>query len=142
MWKYLNFRGEIMINDKTLAKLAAVVFAVGIVALFVVVQMAEPLVVEAKDVDEELIGKAVVLDVSVEKIIIKDGHIFIDGSDGTGEVRIVMFVSDAKKQEDVYNVTENDTISVTGKVSLYKGSLEVIASSIERVNENNASDEK
>lgn len=64
------------------------------------------------------------------KYVSKNNHIFMDVSDGSGSINVVVFNDTALKMKglniDPYSLKEQDTICITGKVDIYKNELEII----------------
>jgi len=58
------------------------------------------------------------------------GHIFLTLNDGTGEIPVAIF-STTVEREGIKGVGEGDSIEAAGKVSIYKGALEIIASGVD-----------
>jgi len=118
-----------MITDKQLMKVCIVIAIVGFAFLFVVLQFITPESIKIKDINEKMIGRIATINGTVNSFSEKDGNIFIKLGDDTGNITVVMFQSDAKNF-NFGNLKKSGRVSVTGKVSLYKSELEVVAISI------------
>lgn len=109
-------------DDRTLIKISLAWSLIGIFALILIASYSVPDQIKIKDL-ESYVGKTVSLQGEVLKINTKGSTTFIDFKDESGVITIVAF-------DKVQNITMNNTISVTGKVQLYKNELELIASKI------------
>ena len=96
-------------------------------ALFIFVQFTEPLKIDVSRIDDSMLGQNVELSGQIESFSAKDGNVFFTLNDETGKIKVVMFESGAKRDAGVYALTDGSNISVTGKISLYKSELEIIA---------------
>lgn len=81
--------------------------------------------VEVSEIDKSSAGKTLEISGEVTSSRKTSGHLFLDVNDSTGEILVVQF--DSKK-----NIDEGEKVNVTGHVSIYKGTLEVIAKEIEK----------
>ena len=106
-----------------LLKLALIWSIVGIFILLCVAVLTEPPEVKISELGQYL-DKMVVVSGFVQDATYKEKVSFIDLSDGTDWITVVVF---DKMEKRIY---EGDQISVRGKVSLYKGKLEIIADEI------------
>lgn len=120
-------------NDKTLMRLSLVIAIVGLAALMVAANFAEPKKVEISSIGEEMIGHNVKVNGSVESASINDGNIFISLADGNSSIDIVMFKQNAKNNAVAYNLKKGDFIIVEGKVNFYRNDLEIVADSLKRI---------
>lgn len=120
-------------DDKMLLRLSVLIAAAGLVSLIAAAQYAEPKIVEVSAIDEHMIGQSVVVNGTVESVSLKDGTVFIEITDGTKSIDIVMFEQEAKNSKDAYTIKKPDMIAVAGKVSFYRNSLEIVADSITRI---------
>ena len=118
-----------MISDKSLAWICLGITVVGIVILFFIVQLIEPLTIEPGEINRGMDGQAVVTEGSISSFTEKDGNVFITLND---ELKVVMFKSDAE-DSIVYDLKNDDRIRVEGRVSIYRDELEVIAEKIELI---------
>lgn len=120
-----------MISDSRLMKLSLAVSVIGIVVLFFIVQLTEPLVVKITEINEAMNGQNIITNGTVSSFFTKDGNVFFTLSDN-GEIKVVMFKRDAEKIENSYELKNGDKIRVSGKVSIYSDELEIIAERIEK----------
>lgn len=117
-----------MISDDSLLKASVILSVTGIAALFALSFLLEPQKVTPDEITSEMIGNIVEVSGVVDEISIKEGNIFIT----LGVMRIVMFKKQASRDPVVYDIENGNKITVRGKVSIYKGELEVIAEGIKR----------
>ncbi len=118
-----------MISDRSLIRISLAISAIGLVLLFLFVQFYQPAKIGAGDITEGMSGNIVNVAGTVDKINVNDGNIFIDFSDETGNINIVMFQKDAVNT-DAYSIKDGDSVTITGKVTVYKMRLEIVASSV------------
>ena len=119
-----------MITDKQLMKVCIVIAILGFAFLFVVSQFITPEGIKIKDIDDKMIGRIATINGTVNSFSEKDGNIFINLGDDTGNITVVMFQSDAKRF-DLSMLKKSSNILVIGKISLYKSELEIIADSMQ-----------
>lgn len=119
-----------MIKDKTLIKVSLAVSLIGMAMLFAAVKFMEPLSMEIGKIDETTIGRNVVVAGTVQSISIKEGNVFVTLADNADTINIVMFRQAAKKNATVYDTKKGSVVAVKGKVDIYNGGLEIIASEI------------
>ena len=120
-------------KDKTLMKISLIISVVGLVALFVFVQFTEPSKVSISQISDSMLGQNVEVSGLIESFTTKNNNVFFTLDDGTGNISIVMFESIARKNPEVYALKDQIRVSVTGKISLYKSELELIASSLKLI---------
>lgn len=119
-----------MISDSQLRKIAFVFAIIGIAGIVAVAQFSKPEQVKAAEINEAMLGSIVELAGRAANLTEKDGHIFMDVADDSGSIKVVMFERTARTQKGVYVLKKGDNVTVTGKVLLYKGELEVQADEI------------
>lgn len=78
---------------------------------------------EIMEIRDDMIGKAVTLSGTVYSISEKNGNIFLNLYDGTGNIDVVAFRTSV-------SVTKGQNVTVSGKVAVYNNKLEVIANEI------------
>ena len=110
-------------RDKTFLKIALAWSIIGIFLLILIANYTAPPELNIIELGENM-GKTVVVDGIVDKTTYKKEVSFIDLKDSTGKITVVLFDNPAKK------VYANDEIKVKGKISEYKGELEIIADEI------------
>jgi DNA/RNA endonuclease YhcR with UshA esterase domain len=118
-------------EDKQIFKLALFTTIFGLVGMMFSANYIMPQEVKIKDINRGMLDKEVsiegmVLDVSESQ---KGGTYFLDLMDGTGKIKVVIFESAANEIQKT-NITiktfKNRRVRVLGRVSEYRGSLEVI----------------
>ena len=76
-------------------------------------------------------GKHVLVNGTVSGFRITNGNIFFKLGDGTGNITVVMFERAARSKNIA--VGDGDSAEVRGQINVYKSELEIIASSIVKV---------
>lgn len=104
----------------------------GLVALFIITLSIEPREITVSEISSELSGQVVVASGTISSYFSKEGNVFITLEDGAS-IKVVMFSRDAQKQPWVYDLRKGDSISVQGRVQLYKNELEIVAESVKVV---------
>jgi exonuclease VII large subunit len=120
-----------MISDSQLIRLSFAIAVAGVVVLFFVVQLTEPLAVRIVEINEAMSGQSVITNGTVSSLSIKDGNIFFTLSDEEA-IKVVIFKKDAEKNE-AYQLENGDKIRVEGKVSIYRDELEIVVEKIENI---------
>ena len=119
-------------EDRLLAKISLVLAIVGVVALFFVVESIKPRGVRIGEIGYSMVGETIIVNASVKDISSRGGHVFLKLFDGN-QIGAVMFERDARRQPEVYNLSENDFITVVGEVNDYRGDLEIVVKSFKRL---------
>lgn len=120
-------------NDSDLLKLSFGVATFGLVLLFFVSSYSTVPVVKVSELSYDDTGIKVAVKGEVTSVRIhKDGHIFLEVSDGTGEISIAIFKNVAEKldtavKECITNI--GASVEVAGEVKEYRESLEIIPQS-------------
>jgi aspartyl/asparaginyl-tRNA synthetase len=119
-----------VLSDDQIIKISLVFSFAGIIALFILVLTTEPGFVEINSIDSSMLGENVKTVGYVKGAFESNGHVFLtleDGGPASKSIKVVMFKRDAEKQPNIYSVRKGDNITVLGKISIYKGELEIIA---------------
>jgi len=117
------------LDNAGLHKISLGTSAIGLILLFLVSEATQVDTVKISEIDYDMAGSLVsVTGNIVSKRIHDDGHIFLKIEDDTGKISAVIFSSDAKKLDPVLLscLETGKTVSVTGMVEEYQGSLEMI----------------
>jgi len=109
-------------DDRTLIKISLAWALIGIFALIFIASYGQPEQIKISELENN-IGKTVLLQGKIFSITVKGDTGFIDLSDDTGNATIVAF-------EKITNITVGNTVAAKGKVQMYKGEPELIASEI------------
>jgi RecJ-like exonuclease len=120
-----------MISDSQLMKLSFAITVIGVVSLFFIVQLIEPLFVRIGDINEAMSGQLIVTEGSISAISTTDGIVFLTLS-GNGTIDVVVFSKDAEKN-NAYELKIDDTVRIEGRVSIYENKLEIIGEKIEKL---------
>jgi DNA/RNA endonuclease YhcR with UshA esterase domain len=122
--------GAAMITDEKLRKICLVFIIIGLVGMVLFSQYSTPTAKRINEIGEEHVGKSIQVSGKISSISVNEGNIFIDMSEGSDTITIIMFERTARTQKESYNLSENQSITVFGKVSLYKEELEIVADKI------------
>ncbi len=118
-------------EDKKIFKLALFTAIFGLVGMMFSANYIMPQEVKIKDINRGMLDKEVsmeglVMDVSESQ---KGGTFFLELMDGTGKIKVVIFESTANEIQKT-NITiktfKNRRIRVLGRITEYRGNLEVI----------------
>ena len=117
------------INFMDILKISIAIAIVGIITLFFIVQFNNETVEKINDLKIGQISK--ITGMITSAFVSKNDDVFLKVADDTGEISVVAF----KKSniDTAYYLENGDQVSVTGRVEEYKGSLEIIASKIEKI---------
>ena len=110
-------------KDSLLLKIALIWTVLGIFILFFVSTYFEPEEVIISDLSLH-VNKAVYVKGTISEVSYKETVSFIDLEDDSGKIDVVLF--ELPKQ----SLKTGDFIKVKGKVTIYKGNLEIIAQEI------------
>lgn len=110
-------------KDSALLKIALIWSLIGIFILLLVAVYTEPREIAISELDKH-IDEVVVVSGFIDYVNYKEKISFIDLRGYSGDIQIVVF-DDMNK-----SISIGDQIAVKGKVSLYKGDLEIIADEI------------
>jgi DNA/RNA endonuclease YhcR with UshA esterase domain len=107
-------------RERTFLIVAVIWSLIGLFILIILASFTEPPKLNISELENQ-IGKIVELDaVNVVSVSYKEDTVFLTLEDSTGKISAVYF------ENPKYEIIENDTIAVKGKVQLYKGDLEII----------------
>lgn len=115
-------------DDSNLLRISILVSTLGLVLLFFVSIHSQPSLVEVAGLTYDDVGSKVVVKGEVMSKSVKDGHIFIKISDGTGKILIAIFQNAAEKisEEKLGCIQVESIVEVAGEVNEYRGSLEIV----------------
>lgn len=110
-------------DDKDLKKICLLCTIIGLSLLFIISTTIKPLSLKIIEINPDLINKNI--EISGKAIYVKksEGLTVLKIKDETGIIDAVIF--------EKRNINRNQEISLIGKVSRYKGKLQIIANSIE-----------
>lgn len=111
-------------DEKTLLKAALVCSIVGIFIIFIFADKLEPSLVNISDVSESFIDQDVKIRGTIVSSRITSSVLMFDIKDETGAIKVVAF-----DKED-FESGESQIVEVLGKVTEYKGVLEIEAKKI------------
>ncbi|MEE8402742.1 MAG: exodeoxyribonuclease VII large subunit [Candidatus Hydrothermarchaeaceae archaeon] len=117
-------------NDSDLLKMSFGVATVGLVLLFIVSSYSTVSVVKISELSYDDTGSKVAVRGDVISVRThKDGHIFIEVDDGTGELTIAIFKNVAEKLDTAARecITKvGARVEIAGEVKEYRERLEII----------------
>ncbi len=117
-------------NDSDLLKMSFGVATFGLVLLFVVSSYSTMPVVKISELSYDDTGSKVAVKGDVTSVRThKDGHIFLEVNDGTGELSITIFKNVAEKLDTAARecITKvGSEVEVAGEVKEYRERLEII----------------
>ncbi|ADP77350.1 nucleic acid binding OB-fold tRNA/helicase-type [Methanothermus fervidus DSM 2088] len=120
-------------DDRDISLIAGVGVLVGIIGIIITSNMSLTPEVKIDQIGQESIGKKIKISGFVEKISkSKSGTYFLTVRDCSGLIPVVIFSSLAEKMKDNGIIIEEFSkkfINVEGRVSVYKGELEIIPDS-------------
>jgi len=109
-------------DDRTLVKISLAWSLIGVFVLIFIASYAEPEQIEIKNL-ENYVGKTVLIRGEVVGMSARESASFMGISDDSGNTTAVAF-------EKITNISIGNIVAVKGKVQLYKGEPELIASEI------------
>jgi len=118
-----------MLDDKTIFRVSIALAAAGIILLTLAAYFLQPAKIAISEIDESQVGKVARITGTIESISGTDTR-FLKLSDGYGSITIVVFEREARNI-DMEGLKVGEEISLTGKISLYRGEIEVILSSLD-----------
>ncbi len=118
-----------MISDRKLIRISLLVAVIGIACIYLVTFFIGPESRTIASITENDAGKHIIVNATVLEKRVKDGNVFLDLGDGTGNITAVMFERTARGT-DIYAVKEGDDILINGQINIYKDELEIIANSV------------
>ena len=127
---YLSFIVKaFMITDKNLVKICIIVSFIGILLLVLYSWNFSVQKYDILDIDEDLIGNKIKTQAVVENVSKSGGNYFIDFKDSNLKGFIPSV--DSGKINDISNLSTSNVIDIEGKITLYKGGLEIIIQNLE-----------
>jgi len=117
-----------MISDRDIFKISSILFAISFSILVLIAVFTTPKYIPLRKINSGIIGHTIKTSGTVKYIYSKNGNYFITLENVT-RMKIVFFSSQARNN-DMRSVKKNMTIEVIGKVSKYKGELEIIGEQI------------
>lgn len=118
-------------EDYIIFKIALVTSVLGLLGMIFFAEQINPREVKIKDINRGMLDE----DVSLEGVVLevkqssKSNTFFLDIMDGTGKISLIIFDSNVQElQKANLNIPAliNRRVKVTGKVSEYKGKIELI----------------
>ena len=123
-----------MVTDEELRKLSLFFSIFGLIGVLVLAYFTTPIEVRLEEVTEEMLGKYVLVKGEVKRMKwSEDGHVFLTLGNENIRLKVVIFASRASKLKDLRELESGDSILVKGRVSEYRGELEVVAEDIKKL---------
>lgn len=119
-----------MISDEKLVKISLLIAILGVAMIYLSIALIGPQSIVIGDISKNDTGKQVTLSGTINSYGAANGNIFITLGDVTGNITVVMFERTARGQKEVYELKENELITVDGQINVYKNELEIIANKI------------
>ena len=124
--KNINSEIYLIIMADILTKLCIISTALGIILLIIVSDKVGPPKSSISSITERDINKAVVINGMIESITNKGSALaLLEVRDSKSSITVVAF----KPEEN--NIKKGDFVEISGRVSVYKNNLQIIADSIE-----------
>ena len=117
-----------MISDKKLKIISLIISLVGIITIYAVSIFAGHAFVQIGTISTDDAGRHVVINGTITDYRTSNGNMFFKIDDGTGKIQVVMFERIARNQNVA--LKENDMVLVEGQINIYKDELEIVANSI------------
>ncbi len=117
-------------RDETLLKLSLIVSVTGIILLFAFAQTPEIEIIEIGDIGKGMIGDNIEVFADVSSFYSSNGNYFLKINDKTGNITAILFKQEASNF-DISRLKKGEQIKLSGKISYYKGNLEIIANKID-----------
>ncbi len=117
------------LDDAGLYKISLGISTIGLILLYLISSTFQVDIVSISEIDYDMVGSIVSIEGKVvSKRVHEDGHIFFKVEEGTNRISAVVFSSEVKKLEPevLKCLEEGNSITVTGRVEEYRGTLEVI----------------
>jgi DNA/RNA endonuclease YhcR with UshA esterase domain len=119
------------VDDRQIARICMVGFAISLAAIYVIILQMEPQVVEVGEVTGLFSGKTVSVAGQVSSLYFhKSGHIFFNLMDGKDRLRVVVWENIVEQLRysgtDLTTLKNGDSVQVTGTVEMYKGEPEIV----------------
>ena len=111
-------------NNQTLLKTALIISILGILLLLFLVNTIQPTKIKIKDINDNLLNQKVEIRGQIQGIkTYKESNFqIITINDSTDKIDVLI--------DNPINITKNQTVTVTGRVSIYKENLQIQAEKI------------
>jgi len=118
-------------EDRLIYKIALVTSIIGLLGMIFCADQINPREIKIKDINRGMMDEDVTVDGLVQNVkkSSTSNTYFLDIMDGTGKISLIIFdsnVLDLQKSNISMSNLLNRRVKVTGKVSEYKGSMELI----------------
>ena len=124
-----------MVTEQELRNFSLFLSILGLIGVVVVAYFTTPMEVRLEDVTEDLLGKYVMVRGEIKRMRWSDeGHVFLTIGNENARLKIVIFASTASKLKELKELESGDKVLVKGRVSEYRGEIELVAENIKRLN--------
>ena len=110
-----------------MARLALATATAGVLFLFLLSLVLEPVEASIAEIDESMQGLTVSVSARVDSVLHKETFVIFTLNDGTGKLKVVVF-NPSNEQRQL--LQRNNFVSVEGKIQVYKNELEMVAKSV------------
>ena len=117
-----------MITDDRLRKLCALLAIVGVAGIVIISSLPGE-ILAVREITRSRIGQIVTVSGAASAASLRNGTLFITLADDTGSIAVVMFERTSRGQA-LSTIGIGSNLTVTGKITLYRGELEVVADRI------------
>ncbi|MBI4896200.1 MAG: OB-fold nucleic acid binding domain-containing protein [Candidatus Aenigmarchaeota archaeon] len=116
-----------MVSDKTLQQIALVTTLIGVALLFILSLFMEPTAMRIQEITEQDVGKTVVVTGTITTLD-RSKNTFLTLTDDQMNLAVAIFEKTGQTMPELENITQGDSVEITGKIVLYKGEIELLAS--------------
>lgn len=109
-----------------LLKISLITSIIGLILLFYLAENLEPKLIEIKEIDERLFEEYVKISGEISKVRETEGLYILTVNDGE-EIDVIIF-----KNKEKLSFTKNSRVEVIGKVSEFRGKLQIEAFEIRK----------
>lgn len=110
-------------DEKNLLKVALICSIIGVFVIFIFADKLDPSLISISDISSSFIDQSVKFEGKVTSVINNPSVSILDVKDDNGSIKVVAFDND-------FELREGQVVEIFGKVTEYKGVLEVEAKKI------------
>ena len=110
-------------KESDLVKLSFAVSIIGMVLLVGIDYFYQIEPSKIKDITLNEVGKEIIIQAKITKAVVKNENLFLEVKDDSGSIEAVVFKVKEK-------VRKGDVVEIEGKVTKYKGNLEVVVAKL------------
>jgi DNA/RNA endonuclease YhcR with UshA esterase domain len=113
-------------NDTMITKISVFGTIICILLLYAFTSQASSPRVNIGDIDRSFVGRSVNISGVIDNYSNNNGNIFMEVSDGTGNVKVVLWEDTIRSIENSSFLENGAKIIVIGEVQIYKGEIEIL----------------